>query len=469
MKWLLCAQRPLKTAEFVAAVGVYSHDRSPTLREAEVLSICCNLVVLDSQQNVFRFAHLSVREYLESLEDYTPFMAHTLALERCLDALMFGQTPAESVVRENSIFKPYTNLYWLVHCQSVLRDPLMESLPKKLKEFLFRDCDTSPSFIEWVSQARQLSVHLRSNNPLTGLLRAASSTPPTPLFMACSFGLVSIVNELGIFANVDWNQRNEEGYAGLHLAAMEGHKAVVQLLLERGADIDSKDKGKFGRTPLSWAAENGHQAIVQLLLERGADIDSKDKYGRTPLWWSVEKVHEAVVQLLLDNGAEVDSKGKYGRTPLSWAAEYGHEAVVQLLLDNGAEVDSKDDNSGETPLSWAAAKGHKAVVRLLLDKAAEVDSKGKYGQTPLLWAAANGRKAVVQLLLDNGAEVDSKDDRGRTPLWWAAAMGHQAVVQLLLANGAEVGSKDNRGRTPLRWAAKNGHEAVVQLLESKTE
>jgi ankyrin repeat protein len=49
-----------------------------------------------------------------------------------------------------------------------------------------------------------------------------------------------------------------------------GHKAVVQLLLEKGADLESKDN-RNGQTPLSWAAERGHEAVVKLLLEKGAE------------------------------------------------------------------------------------------------------------------------------------------------------------------------------------------------------
>jgi ankyrin repeat protein len=79
----------------------------------------------------------------------------------------------------------------------------------------------------------------------------------------------------------------------------------------------------------------GHSAVVKLLLEKGANLESKDDYyGRTPLSWAAEKGHEAVVKLLLDKGANLESKDKEnGRTPLSWAAENGHEAVVKLLLD----------------------------------------------------------------------------------------------------------------------------------------
>ena len=67
-------------------------------------------------------------------------------------------------------------------------------------------------------------------------------------------------------------------------AAQNGNEAVVKLLLEKGADMESKDKD--GRTSLSWAAQNGNEAVVKLLLEKGADLESKDnKYSRTPLLW----------------------------------------------------------------------------------------------------------------------------------------------------------------------------------------
>ena len=172
-------------------------------------------------------------------------------------------------------------------------------------------------------------------------------------------------------------------------------RAILRRAGQVNVGIDAKDNS--GWTPLSWAARNGHEAVVQLLLDRGAEIDAKTSNGWTPLSWAAENGHKAVVQLLLGRGAEIDAKDSNGQTPLSWAARNGHEAVVQLLLDRGAEIDAKDSN-GQTPLLRAAGNGHEAVVQLLLGWGAEIDTKDSNGWTPLLRAARNGHKAVVKLL-----------------------------------------------------------------------
>jgi ankyrin repeat protein len=70
------------------------------------------------------------------------------------------------------------------------------------------------------------------------------------------------------------------------------------MLLGAGAEVDSKNK--IGRTPLSWAAENGHKPIVALLLNRGADLNFKDiDHGQSPISWAVLKGHADVVDLLI--------------------------------------------------------------------------------------------------------------------------------------------------------------------------
>jgi ankyrin repeat protein len=78
------------------------------------------------------------------------------------------------------------------------------------------------------------------------------------------------------------------------MGCKEGYKAVVKLLVEKGADLESKDP-EYGRTLLSWAAEIGHEAVVKLLLEKGTELESKDKeYGQTLILWAAAKGHEDI-------------------------------------------------------------------------------------------------------------------------------------------------------------------------------
>src|SRR5439155_22492695 len=70
LKWLLCAQKSLSTSEFIAAVMVSCISKPLDDLKSDILSVCCNLIVLDTKLDVFRFAHLSVREFLENISDY---------------------------------------------------------------------------------------------------------------------------------------------------------------------------------------------------------------------------------------------------------------------------------------------------------------------------------------------------------------------------------------------------------------
>ncbi|KAF7509247.1 hypothetical protein GJ744_008141 [Endocarpon pusillum] len=484
LKWLLCAQRLLSATELIAAITSPENEtQSSSESDSVIIELCRNLVTMDSELGVLRFAHQSVREYLQNRPEYAAAELHALATERCLQACMVVPPSSSSlatVFDREHLLRPYAQFYWPIHYKNAeINRPF--NLKKNLLPFFLQESRVSPLYTAW---AEDIAAHVSSHaiNHLLGLDRddrlghrlwSASYSPPTPLGAACAFGLQSLMDEFDVLSSTDWIQqlsRFGDTRTLLHIAAEEGENPIVQRLLEKGVSPDSKDE--TSRTPLSWAAEGGHDAVVKLLLDKGADLELKDdKHGWTPLWWAARSEHEAVVKLLLDNGADLESKDKkYSWTPLLWAVEYRHEAMVKLLLDKGANLESKDKLFGQTPLLRAAAYGHEAVVKLFLDKGADLESKDEeYGWTTLSWAAGSGHEAVVKLLLDKGADLEPKDDKyGWTPLLWAAEHGHEAVVKLLLDKGADLESKDkDYGRTPLSWAAEHGHETVVKLLLDK--
>ena len=190
----------------------------------------------------------------------------------------------------------------------------------------------------------------------------------------------------------------EEIERGLHQASWNGNfKEVRNILASSMVDVNCIG-GSFDRTTLGVASLNGHKDVIQLLLDSGAKPNKARKDGNTPLHEASIRVHTDAVKLLLEGGADPNKANENGGTPLQYAVLQGQKDVVELLLDGGSEANQADE-LGWTPLHEASSEGHKDVVQLLLDRGVEPNQADGYrGWTPLHVALIKGHTDIVNLL-----------------------------------------------------------------------
>ena len=111
-------------------------------------------------------------------------------------------------------------------------------------------------------------------------------------------------------AGGDVSFRNKNGDTMLNYAAYLGHKEIVELLVENGAEVNAK--GLADWTPLHLAAYNNNEQIVQLLIAKGAEMNpyTSPGFGGTPL----DVADEKTADLLRKHGAktaeELKAEGK---------------------------------------------------------------------------------------------------------------------------------------------------------------
>merc|ERR1739838_1085719 len=294
------------------------------------------------------------------------------------------------------------------------------------------------------------------------------SNHDTALTLACAGGHEELV-QLLLNRRANIEHRDKKGFTPLILAATAGHAKVVQTLLNSGAHIEAQSE-RTKDTPLSLACSGGRYEVVEILLARGANKEHRNVSDYTPLSLAASGGFVNIIKLLLDNGAEINSRtgSKLGISPLMLAAMNGHVAAVKLLLDMGSDINAQIETNRNTALTLACFQGRHEVVSLLLDRKANVEHRAKTGLTPLMEAASGGYTEVGRVLLDKGADVNAAPvpSSRDTALTIAADKGHYRFVELLLSRGAQVDVRNKKGNSSLWLAANGGHLDVVQLLYS---
>jgi hypothetical protein len=230
-------------------------------------------------------------------------------------------------------------------------------------------------------------------------------------------------------------------------------------------DVNKPLKGSWPFNLLSLLAARGLVPEMQLLIERGANVNTKYNADNDPLAVACQHGRVAVVELLLKHGAAVNQEipvrvklpdGSFGAqvirhpTALIHAVQSGSIPLVELLVRHGANLLSVDSAVPEpfcnhqNMLHVAVQSNQIAMMDFLLGKGANLEGKNSLGFTPLLLAvnmsAQCERMQVIKKLLSLGANVNARDNDGLTALDMAIDWSCPVeVVKLVKRHGGKSG------------------------------
>lgn len=240
------------------------------------------------------------------------------------------------------------------------------------------------------------------------------------------------------------------GDTPLMFAARVGDLSSATLLLAAGANVNDADAWGVSATVL--AAHSGYGALVQFLLEKGADPNAATA-GFTALHAAIMRRDENMVSALLAHGADPNAQLRtwtptrrsskdfnfapelVGATPFWLAARFSEPSVMRLLVKHGANplfVHRVEYHEGE------GAKRRTEITTALMA------ATGMGGGTAWVQPDRSTREALaleaVTLATELGADVNAANTDGRTALDAARAQKYDSVVAFLVEKGARAGA-----------------------------
>lgn len=371
LRWLCFCTRPMRLEELDHVVAVdlerpgydpearYEEPRdllgvySPLFKTAELYPKGWSLLV---HTEIVQLCHPSLREYLVSdrlregslsrfhMEDAS---ANALIAKTCLVYILPSCSPDNIGAHARSdvpLLLEYAAKEWPSHYRKVL------GLPEQgeLDQLAYRLMSEKEGFDVWLQCAG---------------MAEQSALPPAPIYYMSRAGI----------------------------------SGVVSMLLAQGVFPDASPGGMYG-TALGAACYAGHEDVAQILLERGANVQTATAGGTTPLDWAAKAGHEAIVRLLLDKGADANWSGN----ALHWAAGAGNENIVQSLLDAGADPNAVREGD-EYPLNIAVGADNPEIVRMLLLRGADPNKGVTRSGSPLDLALRRNLTVIEGLLREYGA------------------------------------------------------------------
>ena len=296
----------------------------------------------------------------------------------------------------------------------------------------------------------------------------------TPIHFACLYGQVECAKVLIAYhCNVDAQTRGDTPlmltvacYGTRDASLKQRYFEIAKILIDAGCDVNIGDTQ--GLTPIHLAAGKEDPNLLKLLIQAGADVNSKSmNLPKTPLLCAVYAALEENVNLLLSAGCNVNDVAFPGVTALSAAVDNETMGIVLDLLRAGANPQIRTDT---VPVNTYLSNKQYVMVLLLLAYGLDVNWQSPYDKASILVTVSrSGSLAMAKCLLQLGADPDLDTRLGTTPLWAAVKHDNERLVRTLLRWNCDLNTSSLEYNplipiSPIQLALINGNKNITRQL-----
>lgn len=257
----------------------------------------------------------------------------------------------------------------------------------------------------------------------------------TPLIKVVDSGNLEMLDAvLGKFANVE--AEDMLGYTALQWAAARPSVEAVKKLLAAGANPNTRGT-IIDIAPMHLAASGGSVEVLEMLAEKGAEIEPTTTDGLTPIWRAAARGAGDAVNWFLERNAATDRIDHNGNSLLHLASAAGNPAVAAAIHKTAGAKDfiTKRNHNGDTPFHLAVRGGAIEVASYLAEHGGANFDKGSADIDLVEFAVSRNAPELLSFLIGIGADIKTN----LAHLQEIAARFDEKDVSELLATSSFVG------------------------------
>ena len=239
---------------------------------------------------------------------------------------------------------------------------------------------------------------------------------------------------------------NENKTTALHIAVNSGSVKMLEILLNKGADVNGANEQNH--TPLILAIQKGNSSVATILLKNNAKFENNILHQLMEQNLDIES---DILNILVQYGLNINQKDENDQTALNKAVKKNDIQASKILLENGANLEN-------IALHKFVQDNNLEMLQLLTKYDIDVDIENEDGDTALQLATSNYTPQIIESLLKNGANTKG------VSLHLFVEKNDIKMIDLLLHSGVDINKKDENDQTALNKAVNKNDIQISEIL-----